>query len=494
MFKIDKSIPIPIYYQLKECIKEKIRRGEFKPGDRIPTEQELCRMFGISRTPVRQALTELVYEGVLYRRPGRGTFVSDHLLSFQGDNVRKIKVMVPEEKWASLLEAALGMWNESNPAHTVRHETIVTGHSQLRFRITTAVAAGKAPDFALVDSVWVAEFARAGFLIPLDEIDPDWVEGDYRKDFLPILVEGNSYEGRPYAIHIQTDVALLWYRKDWFEAEGITPPRTWDELTQAALHFQQESVRRRYGMGDHALAFPASLKAGETTSYLLLPFLWSSGGDVFAGGKVVLNSPATHRAVKFLTDLVHKHKVASPKVATCEWDWPMRLFATGKVAMSVGGSYESGMIKEIAGWDEVTFREKAGFVPIPAGPEGEQATTAGGMTYAIFRQSKHPDLALEILKRVTGPELMKEFCVATGHNPPRISVARLLDAEEHWFLVHTQRMLHNARVRPSTPEYPKVSEQLQAMIQNAVSRRMRVEQAVQKAAEIISAITGLPQG
>ncbi|RLC79418.1 MAG: hypothetical protein DRI61_07945, partial [Chloroflexi bacterium] len=376
----------------------------------------------------------------------------------------------------------------------VRHEIIVTGHSQLRFRIATAVASGKAPDFTLVDSVWVAEFAQAGFLIPLDEIDPDWVENDYKKDFLPILIEGDSYGGKPYAIHIQTDVALLWYRKDWFKAEGIYPPQTWDELVQIALHFQQEDVRRKYGMGDYAMAFPASLKAGETTSYLLLPFLWSAGGDVFANGKVVLNSPATRRAVKFLTDLVHKYKVASPKVANCKWDWPMTLFATGQVAMSVGGSYESGMIKEIAGWDEKTFREKAGFVLIPAGPGGEQATTAGGMTYAIFRQSKHPDLALEILKMITGPKLMKEFCVATGHNPPRISVAQSLDPEEDWFLVKTQKMLSNARVRPSTPEYPKVSEQLRAMIQNTISRRMSVEQAVQKAAEIISAITGLPEG
>ncbi|HID87613.1 MAG TPA: extracellular solute-binding protein [Anaerolineae bacterium] len=494
MFKINKNMPVPIYYQLKESIKEKIEKGDLKPGDRIPTEQELCEMFGISRTPVRQALTELAYEGILYRRPGRGTFVSEHLLSSLGKNVRTIRAMVPEEKWALPIEAAVAMWNEKNPGRMVKHEILVTGHSQLRFKIATAVAAGKAPDFSLVDSVWVAEFAKASFLIPLEEIDPDWVEDDYKRDFSPVFVEGDSYEGKPYAIHAQTDVALLWYRKDWFGAEGISPPTTWEELIQAARHFQQDHTRRRYAMGDHAMAFPASLKAGETTSYLLLPFLWSAGGDVFADGRVVLNSEAVCRAVRLLRDLVHKYKVASPGVASCEWDWPMKLFAAGKVAVSVGGSYESGMIKELAGWDEQTFRERVGFVPIPAGPAGKQTTTAGGMTYAIYRQSKHPDLALEILKIVTGPKLMKDFCVTTGHHPPRISVAESLDPEGNWFLVETQKMLSNAKVRPITPHYPKVSEQLRAMIENAVARRMRVEQAVQKAAEIISAITGLPQG
>jgi len=494
MFKIDKDMPIPIYYQLKEYIKKKIESGEFKPGDRIPTEQELCEMFDISRTPVRQALTELAYEGILYRRPGRGTFVSDHLLSSLSGNVSTIKVMIPEEKWSPPIKAAVSTWNERHPDRTVRLDIIVTGHAQLRFKIATAVAAGKAPDIALVDSVWVAEFAQASFLIPLEEIDPDWVENDYKRDVLPVFVEGDSYEGQLYAVHAQTDVALLWYRKDWFNAEGISPPMTWDDLIQAACYFQQEHIRQKYGLGDYTLAFPASLKAGETTSYLLLPFIWSAGGGVFADGKVILGSEATRRAIGLLSDLVHKYKVASPEVASCAWDWPMRLFAAGKVAISVGGSYESGMIKELAGWDEAAFRERVGFVPIPAGPGGKQATTAGGMTYAIYRQSKCPDLALEILKIVTGPELMKEFCVATGHNPPRISVARSLDPEEDWFLVQTQEMLSNARVRPSTPEYPKVSEQLRAMLENAVARRVTVDQAVQKAAEIISAITGLPQG
>ena len=124
MFKIDKDMPIPIYYQLKEYIKKKIESGEFKPGDRIPTEQELCEMFDISRTPVRQALTELAYEGILYRRPGRGTFVSDHLLSSLSGNVSTIKVMIPEEKWSPPIKAAVSTWNERHPDRTVRLDII----------------------------------------------------------------------------------------------------------------------------------------------------------------------------------------------------------------------------------------------------------------------------------------------------------------------------------------------------------------------------------
>lgn len=493
MFELDKDSPIPLYHQLKVIIKEKISKKEYKPGDRIPTEQELCEVFNISRTPVRQALTELTYEGILYRRPGRGTFVSDYSFS-PSEDVTRIKAMVPEERWASSVEKAARLWNEENPDSQVKLNMLLVGHPQLRFKITTAVADGNAPDFSLIDSVWVAQFAKASFLRPLDEIDPNWVERNYKRDFFPAFIEGGSYQGSPYAIYVQTDMALLWYRKDWFRAEGIEPPKTWDELIETALYFQRNDIRDKYGMGTYALAFLAGLKAGETTTYQLLPFLWSTGGDVFADGHVALDSAATRRAAEFLSDLVNRYKVASPEVTTYEWNRAPKMLARGEVAISIGGSYESALIKETAAWDDDEFRDKVSFIPIPAGPGGQQTTTAGGMTYAIFRQAKHPHLALEILKIATGAKIMREFCLVTGQNPSRMSVVESLDPEKDWFLYQASKMLYSARVRPVTPEYAKVSEQLRAMIENAVSNQMAVGEAVRRAAELISAITGLPQG
>lgn len=74
---IDKNIPIPLYYQLKQVILQKIEQGELKPGDSIPTEIELNALFDVSRTTIRQAIIELVREGYLYRVKGKGTFVAE---------------------------------------------------------------------------------------------------------------------------------------------------------------------------------------------------------------------------------------------------------------------------------------------------------------------------------------------------------------------------------------------------------------------------------
>src|SRR5699024_10212385 len=73
---LDKSIPVPLYYQLKEKLLSDIKNGDYKLGDAIPTEKDLSSMFVISRTTVRQAINELVQEGWLYREKSKGTFVT----------------------------------------------------------------------------------------------------------------------------------------------------------------------------------------------------------------------------------------------------------------------------------------------------------------------------------------------------------------------------------------------------------------------------------
>ena len=58
-------------------IKVSIRKGELKPGDRIPSHDELCERWGISRTTIREALNKLESEGILTKYQGRGTYINE---------------------------------------------------------------------------------------------------------------------------------------------------------------------------------------------------------------------------------------------------------------------------------------------------------------------------------------------------------------------------------------------------------------------------------
>ena len=72
---ISKTPPLPKYYQLAQILSEKISSGELKPDEQLPTEEELCQTYQMSRGTVREAIRLLVDEGLIWRGRGQGTFV-----------------------------------------------------------------------------------------------------------------------------------------------------------------------------------------------------------------------------------------------------------------------------------------------------------------------------------------------------------------------------------------------------------------------------------
>jgi len=186
---------------------------------------------------------------------------------------------------------------------------------------------------------------------------------------------------------------------------------------------------------------------------------------------------------------VHKHRLASPDVPSYGFNEVPKLFARGEVALAFGGSYEKALIQEIAGWGDEEFRERVGFIPIPASPGGRPATTVGGMVYVIFRQSAYPQTTMEILKLLASPSLMEEFCRRTGRKPTRISVARTLDPERDWFIYEMSKLLEVAQVRPTIPQYARVSEQLQVMLANILNGTETVKGAMKRAQMVINALS-----
>ncbi|MEZ4666334.1 MAG: GntR family transcriptional regulator [Anaerolineae bacterium] len=91
--EIRKDSPVPIYFQIQTGITALIESGILRPGECLPSENVLARRFNISPMTVRQAMTELVNYGYVYRQRGRGTFVAtrrmehplERLVSFSED-------------------------------------------------------------------------------------------------------------------------------------------------------------------------------------------------------------------------------------------------------------------------------------------------------------------------------------------------------------------------------------------------------------------------
>lgn len=74
--KLDRHSSVPLYAQLRELIVERIQEGIYRQGERIPSEMTLCEELDLSRPTVRQAIADLVSDGILEIQKGRGTFVA----------------------------------------------------------------------------------------------------------------------------------------------------------------------------------------------------------------------------------------------------------------------------------------------------------------------------------------------------------------------------------------------------------------------------------
>jgi len=73
---LDRDTPVPLYYQIREHFRQAILEGHLKPGDPLPSDNELAAKLGIGKMTVRQAMNDLVHEGLIYRYRGKGTFVA----------------------------------------------------------------------------------------------------------------------------------------------------------------------------------------------------------------------------------------------------------------------------------------------------------------------------------------------------------------------------------------------------------------------------------
>lgn len=142
---LDPDSPLPLYHQLKAAIRHEIRLGHWLHGTVIPPERELIARFGVSRTTVRQALGELVAEGILYRQQGKGTFVAvprpivETLSGLTGHveelhlrglspqvTVLEVAVAAPPDSIAAMLEL-----EPDEPAQVIRRLVAVDGEPLL---------------------------------------------------------------------------------------------------------------------------------------------------------------------------------------------------------------------------------------------------------------------------------------------------------------------------------------------------------------------------
>lgn len=470
---LDSDSAIPLYHQLKLLLLDEIARGVFGPGERLPTEHELCERHGISRTPVNRALSELSERGIIVRVRGSGTFVNPDWLP-NDPAAYPLSIVVSDSIRAARISRDV-------PESV---DVSVVDYTELRSWLMKAVAQGTAPDIALIDEVWIAELADAHVIHAVDQLDPVWSEFEYQIDFDPAFVDGVRFDEHVYAVPEEINVAGIWYHRDLLARGGEDLPENWNELRTLAQRLQAGMAA-----GEYAISMPGGRAAFETTTYCLTALLASNDTQVIDGG-VTLDTGAAVAALRLLRHFIEDGTM-SGDVASHGWLAAARLLGSGQAGIAIGGSYEAETIAEAAGLTLDTMWDHFVFGPFPPGPHGEPATAAGAMAYAVLRQSRNPRAAMRLVVDLTGSEQLAERTAGRPMIPARRSSIDLVRQAQP-FVLETARLSSTAVYRPQIVGYPLVSKQLQHMVEAVITGSLRPAAAVERAADIIGAITGLP--
>jgi len=459
-----------------------------RPGDRLPTEMELCDLYHVSRAPIRQALTELAREGYLYRRAGQGTFVA-RSISKRIERQTDIHVLTHYDVfWLGSMESAVHAWNLSHPDREVKLRVTMCSRGDFHRQLRRAVAQGKAPDIVPMDYVWITDYAHSGYIAPLDKLDKQWAHELAESLETPVALN-NTVDGQLYGVPVQADVSGLWYRKDWFEAEGVTPPETWDTWLAIIDHFALPEVKKRY-QNQYSVVFPVGAAADEALLNLLIPFFWSAGAQTMNGTDALkLDDPAIYMALRFLRQITgQRRNCLPPNMIDFNW-WDLTVhLAKGMAPMTLGGTYEWPRIQDESDWtEEEDAVAHLGFMPAPRPTKASpQAMSLGGTSWAILQQSLEGELCAEILKQVSTSEALKAYCEEHLQIAPNRPINTYLSNGSHPWLEQIIPFLKLARPRPFLSNYLQASLFLQDMLEKILWEDAPVEETVQHTAQALT--------
>jgi len=258
-----------------------------------------------------------------------------------------------------------------------------------------AHGAGQAPDIVSVESTERVPLARAGTLRDMTDMFDRWREEDPElyDTLQDIAWEDGSWDGVPYGVALSSQTAWYAYRVDLFEGAGLDPPKTFDDVLDAARMLSEPGL--------NGLCIVLSRRRG-TRAELFQHFM-AMGGQ-FEDGIPVLDSDAGHALVDFLQTLTREGLITEESYAWGSGD--MRgAFISGNCAMAEGSP------NVLPTWaEDQPWREFWDVVPTPHradAPETFQQAIASWGWY-VNSETEHPYEASLVLRYLAEPEFLGE--------------------------------------------------------------------------------------
>ncbi len=343
-----------------------------------------------------------------------------------------------------------------------------------------------------LDVVWTAEFAEAGWALPLSDDPAGQADADAGVDTLPGPLATARWKRKLYAAPITTNTELLWYRPDLVGQ----PPQTWDGMVAEAAKL-------------HAAGQPSwiAVQANQAEGLVVWfnTLLVSGGGQVLSedGRHVTLTDTPAHRAATVNALRILKSVATAPGAdpsitrtdagtarlaveqgkAALEVNWPFVLASMLENAVKGGVPFLplnrnpqlAGSINDVGTFvpNDEQFRvayeasqNVFGFAPYPGVAPGQPAkVTIGGLNLAVASTTRHRAEAFEAVRCLRSLQHQKYISIEGGLPAVRTSLYSdpQFQAKYPMYTV-IRRQLTDAAVRPATPVYQAVAIRLAAAL------------------------------
>jgi multiple sugar transport system substrate-binding protein len=305
-----------------------------------------------------------------------------------------------------------------------------------------------------MDNVWAGQFAENGYsvdLAPLMKRDAAELALD---DIYPTLIDSlGRFGARQVAYPFAGYANVLAYRKDLFEAAGLAPPKTMEDMV-AAAYTLTDPAKRIYG-------FVANGQKGAAGAQDWMQYNAEMGGSILdSGGKPALNSEANVRSLTVYRDLFRK--AAPPGAVGYDWGGREESFRQGLVAQmqtwSVGapGYYDPKISKII---------DKVAIAPSPRGAGLPQIYGVGGWGLAINADAKarQQEAAWAFIKWAASPEAHKALNLMGAGSFIRKSEMTDPDLKAKFPFLPVLALTFehgDGDYRPRIPQYPQIQDLL----------------------------------
>ena len=262
-----------------------------------------------------------------------------------------------------------------------------------------SLAMQKQPDLAQVYENWTTQFVEINAITPVSHFDNTkyaLTQAD-KDDFFPIFRNACSYNNVMWTVPFNKSIYVMYYNEDILKKSGVQPPKTWQDLRQAAskLTIQEDGKTVRYG-----LAFVPSV---DVMGHLL----YSYGGEFIQDNRAVFGNKAGLDAMNYWVSMTNTDKTAYPTFNA------YKDFLNGKSAIYLDTTSRIGALKA-----ECKF--KYGITVMPSGNSTQYQ--CAGTNLAIFSSSEERKLAAwRLVKFLTNRENTVKLSITTGYLPVRQS-------------------------------------------------------------------------